>query len=121
MSAADSRRDKLSGRDCTMRLWFWLILGGLPLMIYPFLLVANIMSLAGNPSSDPASLVVQLASQGFLWGSTLYPLVYILCALIAVVCSFGESDHIAVRFALIPIVYLAAVIICFLLWLASSS
>jgi len=104
-----------------MRLWFWLILGGLPLMIYPFLLVANVMSLAGNPSSEPVSLVVQLASQGFLWGSTLYPLVYIPCALIAVLCSFGESDHIAVRFAFMPILYLGAVIACFFLWLATSS
>lgn len=36
------------------------------------------------------------------------------CALVAVILSFGESDHIADRFAMIPLLYLAALIACFL-------
>ncbi len=102
-----------------MRFWFLLILGGLPLLVYPFLLIANIMSLAAHQPNPPVPFsFTNLAWLSFLWGSTVYPLVYLGCALVAVILSFGESDHIADRFAMIPLLYLAALIACFLFVMA---
>lgn len=61
-----------------------LILGALPLLIYPFLVMANIMSFAApQTSNEPFALT--LVFQTFLIGTTVYTAVYILCAVLAIV------------------------------------
>ncbi|SMG16956.1 hypothetical protein SAMN03080602_00932 [Arenibacter troitsensis] len=52
---------------------------GLPLLIYPFVLLANIMSAVAEPSntSDFKKIIVQ----GFLLTSSLYPVSYFLSLL----------------------------------------
>ena len=102
------------------RIWLWLALGGIPLLIYPFLMVANVMSLAAEPPQYPVSLALRLSSQGFLWSSTLYPLVYIGCAIMSLVQWHRQNGHAAQRYALTPVLYLLGVVALLLLWLATS-
>lgn len=102
------------------RIWLWLVLGAIPLLIYPFLMVANVMSLAAEPPHYPVSLALRLSSQGFLWSSTLYPLVYFGSAIVALIQSHFQNDRAARRYAVLPLLYLIGVIALFLLWLATS-
>ena len=46
----------------------------LPILIYPMILIANIMSLAAYVPED-VTLLERIAPQLFLWATTLYPLV----------------------------------------------
>jgi len=62
----------------------------LPLLVYPILLVANVMSLAAPPPATPAPLSLSIAASGFLWGSTLYPLAYLI-AIAATVMSLARD------------------------------
>jgi hypothetical protein len=59
-----------------------LTLGALVLLIYPFCLLANVMSLAGvdAPQTRVAGPLQRLSWLGFLWGSTVYPVVYLIAA-----------------------------------------
>ena len=59
---------------------FWadiaLVLGALPLGIYPFVLLANVMQLAAGGSSSGGAY--ELLGTYFLLGSTCYPIIYVL-------------------------------------------
>lgn len=51
------------------------IVGSLPVIGYPMILLANIMSLAGHrPKGTPPITIVMMKS--FLWSTTLYPVTY---------------------------------------------
>jgi hypothetical protein len=113
------RYDKCEN-SMNFRVLLWLVLGAIPLFIYPFLLIANVMSLAGEPSHNPVSLALRLSSQGFLWSSTLYPVVYVGCAIMSVIQSQWGDGRTAERCALLPLLYLVGVAALFLLWLATS-
>ena len=103
------------------RFWIWLVVGGLPLLIYPFILMANIMSIAGHRSTPPPPILQQLAAHAFLWGSTLYPIVYLGFASAAIAASRrGKSDK-AVNMSLLPLVYLILVVAAACAWVATSS
>jgi hypothetical protein len=102
------------------RNWLWLFLGAIPLLIYPFLMIANVMSLAAERPHNPVPLVLWLSSQGFLWSSTLYPVVFLGCAIMSLVQSHCRDDRTAERYALLPLLYLSGVVALFLLWLAIS-
>ena len=53
----------------------WFILSGLPIIGYPMILVANLMSFAGHrPKNTPRLTFVMMRS--FLWLTTLYPITY---------------------------------------------
>ena len=52
-----------------------LVLGGLPLLAYPMVLLAGVMSLAAEQRGNPPVLLV-IFSQMFLWCSLIHPLVY---------------------------------------------
>ncbi len=83
---------------------FFLFLGALPLVIYPFVLLANVMGLAGHRSgNEPFALV--LLSYAFYLGTTAYPVVYLVCAGFAIVGAIRKGK-IALGFAFAPIGYL---------------
>ena len=63
-----------------------LVFSALPLGCWPFLLVPNLMSLAGEQQS--VEQVVTAVSKCFLWGSAVYPLVYIAALIIVLVLAF---------------------------------
>ncbi len=102
------------------RFWIWLLIAGAPLLIYPFFLLANVMSLAGHPASHPTRLALRLTSQGFLWTSTLYPIVYIYCASKAIACSRAGNPKAAVNMSVLPLLYLALVAAFFCGWMISN-
>lgn len=88
--------------------WTLLLLGGLPLLTYPGVLLASLMGLASESSIKPA-LITRLMNQCFLWGSLVYPAVYIPCYRIA-------SANIATSslvIAALPLLYLVLLYGCF--------
>jgi hypothetical protein len=102
------------------RYWILLILAGLPLALYPFIFLANIMSMAGHPSPDPTPLVLRLTANAFLWSSMLYPVVYIGCVVLAIALSAAGSTSTAEKMSLLPLLYLALVVAFFCGWMMTS-
>ena len=91
--------------------WTLLLLGGLPLLTYPGMLLASLMGLASQSSIKPA-FITRLINQCFLWGSLVYPAVYIPCYLIAS-DSTASSPLVA---AALPLLYLIFSMAAFALW-----
>ena len=82
-----------------------LILCALPLLIYPFLLLANVMSFAGTATGNEL-LSQWLISRAFLLGSTIYPIVYLVCAIISIVQIVRNKGKSALTYSSIPLIYL---------------
>ena len=99
-----------------------LVVGAVPLLIWPFMLLANLMSLAAwsLPTGVRPSLLQTLVSQLFLWSSTLYPLVYLAAGITSVVFASTGHPPSANRFALIPLGYLLVVVLLLFAWMAVS-
>jgi len=101
---------------------FWLaiaflVVGGLPLVVYPFVLLADVMSLAGERSGkDP--LLLTVVARSFQLGSLVYPLVYVPCLVAAVRRLMAHDPHAAAVFSAIPIGLLALLAILFCAWRA---
>jgi xanthosine utilization system XapX-like protein len=90
-----------------------LVLSGLPLIVYPFVAFASLMSLAGQKSpSDP--LVSTLGAYGFFVGSLSYPLVYGIAAAAAWACVKSEDMAAADKLSRVPKWYLAFLGACVL-------
>ena len=102
--------------------WILLIIGAAPLLIYPFVLLANVMSLAATrvPSQPPVPLMQELTSRAFLWSSTLYPIAYIVCALAAFTAARGAHGAAAWTWAAAPLGYLVLCVLLMFAWMASS-
>lgn len=92
-----------------------LLLGALPLLIYPFVLLANVMSLAGHWSgNEPLGLVVTVYA--FLIGSTAYPAVYIFHRVYANALLKQNKTEAALRYSVGPLLYLALLAGFMMLW-----
>ena len=50
-------------------------------IIYPFVLLADMMSLAGQPSGNASAMQI-VAAKAFLWGTLAYPIVLLICYVI---------------------------------------
>ena len=100
-----------------------LTLGALALLVYPFCLAANVMSLAAMdaPQTRVAGRLQRLSMQGFLWGSTVYPAVYLLAAGISRFLDANDRPVGARRAAKAPLIYLLAVLLCFVAALISGA
>ena len=95
--------------------------GAVVLMAYPFCLIANVMSFAAAPAQGASPRPVPLlASQAFLWSSTLYPLVYLVAAGTSRVLASNDRTLAAHRVAQVPLVYLVGVVPCFLAWVVAA-
>ena len=92
----------------------FLVLGALPLVIYPFVLPANIMGLAGQRSGNE-SFVLVLISYAFYIGTTAYPLVYLFCVGFAIAGARKKSNA-ALGCALGPIGYLLLLVGLAAMW-----
>ena len=64
-------------QEIKQRTWLGFIPAGFLLLLYPAVLIANLMSFAAETSGDESALVL-LAVNGFLWVSTLYPVSFIV-------------------------------------------
>jgi hypothetical protein len=88
------------------------IVSALPLLIYPAVLMASVMSLAGNVSGEePLYLVVIV--YGFLVGSLLYPLVYIASLIAYFIVKDVKRKALFVK---IPFLYIGFCIVLLILW-----
>lgn len=88
------------------------LLSGIPLMAYPAIFVANIMSIAAY-GSDEGALATQVFSICFLISSLVYPVVFILA--IVLFWKTGQA-----RYVYWPFFYLGLIAIFLLGWLLSS-
>ena len=102
------------------RYWILLIVGALPLLIYPFILLANVMSLAATKTSTPVRPLQNLTSTAFLWSSTAYPIVFVVCLLAAIASSRSAHGTAALMFAIVPLAYLALCVLLFIGWIVTS-
>ena len=99
-------------------LWPWwppvsfsLVLGGLPLVAYPVLLIVSVMSLA-SPATNGEPMYLLLASRGFLLGALVYPAVYGGCLIAALT---GKTPA-APTVAALPLLYLVGLAALLGLW-----
>lgn len=92
-----------------------LAVGALPLLIYPFIFLAGIMSLVGD-TRNAGPLPVLLITYVTLLGSLAYPMVYLPSAVLALRSLKQKAP--AVRLSAIPLTYLAAVAGLFAMWYA---
>lgn len=86
-----------------------LLLGLLPVLAWPALLFANILSLAGH-RSGAESMLLESLTRIFTWGTALYPLCYFVCMVRAIGASKKDWHQDAVIWSAIPIGYVAFVV-----------
>jgi hypothetical protein len=98
---------------------FMLLLGALPLLVYPFVVLANVMSLAGERSGNEPPLLM-LVVYSFLLGSLAYPAVYVPCALLAVARVKKNDDNTAFWYVVGPLGYLLLLAGLLAIWSAIS-
>jgi hypothetical protein len=67
--------DQIARRRLERGVGCLLALGLLPVLIYPYCVVANLMAWRPGP--------LDVALWGYLWLSTLYPILYFACAFVA--------------------------------------
>jgi hypothetical protein len=86
----------------------FLKLGGVLLLIYPFVLVADVMSLGAEPTpaSHPPAFLLKLIGYSFLYGTMAYPAVYIPCYLLSDKETKRSHDKAALYWSVAPILYL---------------
>lgn len=91
-------------------------LSALPLLIYPILLMASVMSLMAPSPATPVPIVLMFAAYGALWGAILYP-VPCLISLIASAKIIGKGDiRKALYWQLGVLGYISFVLLLFMLW-----
>jgi hypothetical protein len=93
-----------------------LILGALPLAVYPFVVIADIMSLATPTRGDEPTLLVAVA-RCFQIGSLAYLPVYAfsLAATLSLLRKKGK-ERAALCLSILPIIYVAILTILFFVW-----
>jgi hypothetical protein len=92
-------------------------IGGAPLLIYPFVLFAGIMSLAGHRTGNEPPLLVAF-STAFLVGSIAYPVVYGPCLVAALAMRANEAKQVmAFRISLIPLACLSVLVLLAVGWI----
>ncbi|MAT68974.1 MAG: hypothetical protein CMJ58_05565 [Planctomycetaceae bacterium] len=102
------------------RVWIWLFIGAIPLAIYPFVLMASAMSLAGHPTDQPQPFLLRFTSQGFLWSSILYAPVFLWCGKKTRWLLGVGDDKKALLAAVLPLFYLTIVAAFFCGWMICS-
>jgi hypothetical protein len=98
------------------KITFSLVLGGLPLPIYPGVLLAGIMSLGGSRTGDEPALLMAIVTS-FLIGSIAYPLIYIPCAVAAVRAAKRQEESLAFKISIVPLVFISVLAMLLLAWL----
>jgi len=99
-----------------------IVLGFIPLLIYPGVLVAGIMGLAAPRTGHEPQMEIILGN-AFLIGSVAYPVVYCICAWISeTLHEKSKSERLAEALAFVPLVYLSVLSLLFLVggWAAED-
>lgn len=86
-------------------------LSSLPLLIYPFVLIANLMMLAAVGTPGDTSFGEAIAQYAFLGGTTLYPVPYTLALIKSITKMEKKRFKKAASWQLLPLGYLFAIVI----------
>lgn len=89
------------------------VLEAIPLLIYLFILIANIMSLAGEGSGNETFLL-EFVMKTFLIVTTTYPVTYIACLI-------HFKMEAKIWKAIVPMVHIMLGILFFYLWMGFES
>lgn len=89
----------------------------LVLLIYPFILIANLMSFVAESTGDESSFLLFVA-KGFLITSTLYPLTFLYA-----IVKFNKADDIVTKrkMAKLPYYHLGIAFLFLLVWALGGS
>ena len=90
-------------------------MGGLPLLAYPFVALASLMSLAGHRTEEESTALMMAATAAQV-SSLLYPGVYCLAVFLVFTQFRGTLKELIC--SAIPLVYLLFVVALFGLWVA---
>jgi hypothetical protein len=93
-----------------------LIIGALPLLVYPFIALASVMSLAGHTTGEEPVMRMAVA-RGFQVTSLLYPVVYV-ASLAAALAVRKQKAGTAAKIASAPLWFLMLVVLLFVAWIA---
>lgn len=95
------------------------VLGALPLFIYPFVLLANIMSLAGSWSGQEESILIAIVLL-FIILTSSYPITYIICLVLYLIKKFKNKAKngavLVTKLPLLPLIHLVLAILVGCLW-----
>jgi len=80
------------------------VIGGIPLLAYPFVILANIMTLAGHWSPD-TTVSAKLSVFLFIVLSSAYPFTYHACV------QYYRRTHNNLAISLVPIIHLAVTVL----------
>ncbi|BDP43416.1 hypothetical protein DAETH_33850 (plasmid) [Deinococcus aetherius] len=95
--------------------WVLRGLGALPLLAYPLVLPASLMTLGtSDPNSPPAALVA--VKQAFCWGSLAYPLVYVGGLALAERAAGRGGARGNVTWSALPLLYMLGLGVLFQAW-----
>lgn len=83
-------------------------ISAIPLLIYPFVLISNVMSLAGHHSSHTSFVDIFIA-YFFIFITTVYPVTIIISFIL-----FWKKYNI--KFAYYPYIHLLLILLFYVLW-----
>lgn len=92
-------------------------LTSLPLFLYPFVLLANLMSFAASAQTSTSPRGLTIAMSGFLWSSSLYPVVYLTALIASIILLKRKSDKKALLWQIGLGIYLAVVVGFLIAWM----
>lgn len=92
----------------------WLRWGAMPLILYPFVFGANVMSLSAEREfGSPNKTYGEWAFLVFLWGSTLYPLVYMFAEFGYAIAHRMRLEFVSTIISRLPVYYLLSMVMLF--------
>ena len=95
-------------RGCSLRKLL-IVLGFIPLLIWPMLLLAAISYLGAPRASNEA---MDILGTAFLFGSLAYPVVYLPCAYVSECLNEkSKSERLAEALSFVPLVYLFVIVL----------
>jgi hypothetical protein len=109
----DQGTDRKSGGRVNI-FWTLISISGLPLLLYPWVLFANLMSLLAQQPKEPPPLVFRLAYYAFILSTTLYPVVFFACGAMGWNKAHWGSFKSTVFWAIGPLLYLLLIVVLFM-------
>jgi hypothetical protein len=100
----DQRTNRASRGSLILAFWSLIIISGLPLIVYPAVLLANLMALAAPQAKE--SIATKLFLYGFVFSTTIYPVVFFVCGAKGWNRAHWGSTNATIFWALAPILYL---------------
>src|SRR5262245_3091037 len=90
------------------------LIGGLPLLVWPFVFMANVMQYSGG--MNHISRQTKVAFISFVCSTILYPLVFLCCVMLATYFVRPTNPRHALILSLVPLLNLATAVACFCWW-----